>query len=51
MKLFLILLGLVLAVYWLGLTVIALLVGVLLGIGIAVLLLIRFALNATDYME
>lgn len=51
MNLLLILLGLVLAVYWLGLTVIALLVGVLLGVGIAVLLLIRFALNATDYME
>lgn len=51
MNLLLILLGLVLAVYWMGLTVIALLVGVLLGVGIAVLLLIRFALNATDYME
>jgi hypothetical protein len=50
-KLFLILCGLVLVVYWLGLTVIALLAGVLLGVGIAVLLLIRFALNATDYME
>lgn len=51
MKALVILAALVLVVYWLGVAVVALIAGVLLGIGAVVLLLIRFAIRVTDYMD